>query len=470
MSTQVLPEKISAAALPGMGGVMRYVARQPILDLHSRVHGYELLFRAGPDTAFRGDGDLATRTILDNTVIFGLDKLTGGLPAFVNCTLESLTDELVQVLPSSMTVLEILENLEPTPELIEACGKLKRAGFRLALDDFTWSPKFEPLVELADYIKVDFMLTSAAERKRLLKRLDGFSVALIAEKVETQEEYKQACDEGFTLFQGYYFCRPLLLQNRKVPSNRLSQIEILQLLRGRSIELKKLARLVKRDASLTYRLLRLVNSPMCAVRQEVSSIESALLAVGEDTFRRIATLAITSEFSAGQPAEILRMAFVRGRFCEDGSRAVRAGRDRAIPAGTAQPVAGHAAHAHGRVNAGAAVARWRFGKRWSGRRISERRLLAWIDSTSTAIGLRAMRSPQAYGLDRRRTVAISIRGRGVGGGRAAVRGVNAATHLIRIPHPPHAADLLLLRVEALFGKQFVTDEGQFCCQATTRER
>jgi c-di-GMP phosphodiesterase len=317
MSTQVLPEKISAAALPGMGGVMRYVARQPILDLHSRVHGYELLFRAGPDTAFRGDGDLATRTILDNTVIFGLDKLTGGLPAFVNCTLESLTDELVQVLPSSMTVLEILENLEPTPELIKACGKLKRAGFRLALDDFTWSPKFEPLVELADYIKVDFMLTSAAERKRLLKRLDGFSVALIAEKVETQEEYKQACDEGFTLFQGYYFCRPLLLQNRKVPSNRLSQIEILQLLRGSSIELKKLARLVKRDASLTYRLLRLVNSPMCAVRQEVSSIESALLAVGEDTFRRIATLAITSEFSAGQPAEILRMAFVRGKFCED---------------------------------------------------------------------------------------------------------------------------------------------------------
>jgi c-di-GMP-related signal transduction protein len=319
MSTQVLPGK-NPAALPELSGGLRYVARQPIMDLRSRVHGYELLFRAGPDAAFRGDGDMATRTMLDNTVIFGLQKLTGGLPAFVNCTRESLTDNLVHVLPPSMTVLEILEDIHPTPELIEACRKLKSAGFRLALDDFIWKPEFVPLVELADYIKVDFSLTGPEERKVLLKRLKGISATLIAEKMETQEEYKRACREGFTLFQGYYFCKPVLLENRKVPSNRLSQIEILQVLRDESFELSKLTRLVKRDASLTYRLLRLVNSPMCAVRQEVKSIQSALLAVGEDSFRRIATLAITSELSSDQPAEILRMAFVRGRFCEEGAR------------------------------------------------------------------------------------------------------------------------------------------------------
>jgi c-di-GMP-related signal transduction protein len=319
MSTLVLPGKIASAAKLDLGSGVRYVARQPILDLHSRVHGFELLFRAGPEAAFRGDGDLATRTMLDNTVIFGLDKLTGGYPAFVNCTLESLTGDMVHVLPASMTVLEILESLEPTRELVAACRKLKRMGFRLALDDFTWDAKFEPLVEMADYIKVDFVLSGAEARKALLKRLKGLSVALIAEKVETQEDYRQARDEGFTLFQGYYFCRPLLMENRKVPANRLTQIEILQLLRASSIELKKLTRLVKRDASLTHRLLRLVNSPMCAVRQEVQSIESALLAVGEDTFRRIATLAITSELSTDQPPEILRMAFVRAKFCEDGA-------------------------------------------------------------------------------------------------------------------------------------------------------
>ena len=303
-------------AQPVQAGVLRYLARQPIMDLHGRVHGYELLFRAGPETVFHGDGDFATLTMLDNTVIFGLEKLTCGLPAFVNCTSESLIEEMVHVLPASMTVLEILESLDPTPDLIAACRKLKASGFRLALDDFTWKPGFDPLVEMADYVKVDFLATGAQERKILLQRLHGITVALVAEKIETYEEYKLACQEGFTLFQGYYFCRPVLLENRKIPANRLSHIEILQALRSDEFNLRKLTRLLKRDASLTYRLLRLVNSPMCAIRQEVSSIQAALLAVGEDTFRHIAMLAIASELSTGQPVEILRMAFVRGRFCE----------------------------------------------------------------------------------------------------------------------------------------------------------
>jgi EAL and modified HD-GYP domain-containing signal transduction protein len=286
------------------------------MDLRGRVHGYELLFRSGPEAVFRGDGDLATRTMLDNTVIYGLERLTGGLPAFVNCTSESLTEDLVHILPPSMTVLEILESLEPAARLIHACRKLKASGFRMALDDFVWKPGVEPLVEIADYIKVDIALTGPEERKALLQRLSGVTVALVAERVETREEYRQVCDEGFNLFQGYYFCRPVLMQNGKVPVNRLSHIEILQMLHNKDIDLRKLTQLVKRDASLTYRLLRLVNSPMCAVRQEVRSIQSALLAVGEETFRRIATLAITSELGANQPEEILRMAFMRGRFCE----------------------------------------------------------------------------------------------------------------------------------------------------------
>jgi EAL and modified HD-GYP domain-containing signal transduction protein len=316
MAEEVTPAGNAAAEPSGLAGGLRYVARQPILDLRGSVHGYELLFRNGPELAFRGDGDLATRTMIDNTILFGLNRLTFGLPAFVNCTREALVEGLVYALPPGMMVLEILENLEPTPDLIAACRALKAAGYRLALDDFAWKPGIEPLIELASYIKVDFTLTNAAERRKLLKRLNGVTVVLVAEKVETQEQYKEARAEGFTLIQGYYFCRPVLLENRKVPANRLSYIEILRLLRDDAIDLRKLASLVKRDASLTYRLLRLINSPVCAVRQEVRSVQAALIAVGEDAFRRIATLAITSELNAGQPAEVLRMAFVRGRFCE----------------------------------------------------------------------------------------------------------------------------------------------------------
>jgi EAL and modified HD-GYP domain-containing signal transduction protein len=299
------------------GGGFRYVARQPILDLRGRVHGYELLFRNGPQQLqFSGDGDLATRTILDNTLIFGLEKLTGGLPAFVNCTHEALTDRLVEVLSPSMFVLEILENIEPTPELIHACCRLKTAGFRLALDDFRWRPGIGQLVELADYIKIDFTLSDNKERGAIRERLKARAVALIAEKIETQEQFREAHEEGFTLIQGYYFCRPELIENRKVPANKITQIEILRLLHEGNLDFEKLCGLVKRDASLTYRLLRLLNSPACAVRQEVRSIKSALIAVGEEGFRRIAMLAIASELNAGQPSELLRLAFVRGRFCE----------------------------------------------------------------------------------------------------------------------------------------------------------
>jgi len=316
MATNVAAAEGLGVELHERADGLRYVARQPILDLQGRVHAYELLFRSGPDHGFRGDGDLATRTMLDNTVIFGLERLTGGATAFVNCTRESLTDNLVEILPPGMCVLEILENLDPTPELVSACKRLKKAGFRLALDDFIWKPEFEPLVELADYIKVDFTLSGEQERHDLLKRVQGAPIALLAEKIETQEQYRQACREGFTLIQGYYFCRPELMQNYKIPSNRITQIEILRLLRQQTIDLQQLSPLVKQDTSLTYRLLRLINSPVYGMRQQINSVNTALIAVGETGFRRLATLAITSELNGNQPIELLRMAFIRARFCE----------------------------------------------------------------------------------------------------------------------------------------------------------
>ena len=310
------PASANEAAVAEWAEGLRYVARQPILDLRGRLHAYELLFRSGPEIAFRGDGDKATRTILDDTVLFGLEKMTGGAPAFVNCTLEALTDELVDILPAGMTVLEILETVEPSPDLIAGCRRLKAAGYRLALDDFVWAPKFDPLVKLADYIKVDFTLTGPRERKKLFERLRKRPVAMLAEKVETQEDYDQARNEGFTLFQGYFFCRPTLMKNRSIPSNRMHHFQIMQLLQDEDIDLDKASRLMKQDASLTYRLLRLANSLVYASRADISSIREALLTVGEKTFRRFVMLAIASDLNGKQPLEILHMAFVRGRFCE----------------------------------------------------------------------------------------------------------------------------------------------------------
>jgi EAL and modified HD-GYP domain-containing signal transduction protein len=163
---------------------------------------------------------------------------------------------------------------------------------------------------------VDILKVDAMERGNLLRWLSGSTASLVAQNVETQEQYGQACKEGFDLFQGYYFCRPEPLENHKIPGNRLVHLEILEDLQSDPVDLQRLSQLVMCDASLTYRLLRLVNSPVCAMRQEVTSIQSALMLVGDATFRRIAMLAIATDFSTDQPAEILRMAFERGRFCE----------------------------------------------------------------------------------------------------------------------------------------------------------
>jgi c-di-GMP phosphodiesterase len=302
-------------AQPESTSEMRYVARQPILDLKGRVHGYDLLFRNAPEAIFRRDAETAVETMLDNEVIFGLERLTNGLPSFITCTAEALTDNLVLVLPTEATILGIPAGVEPTQKVVDACRALKGRGFRLSLDDFDWINITHPLLNHADYIRGDFRLMDASMRQQLQQRAPK-SAILVGQKVETQEDYAQACASGFTHFQGSYLCQPVLLKKRKVPANRMFHFEIVRELYRDPIDVRKVSQLVRRDASLTYRLLRLVNSPMYVLYQEVRSIETAIMILGETTFRRIMSVAVVSEMNGEQSAEILQMALVRARFCE----------------------------------------------------------------------------------------------------------------------------------------------------------
>lgn len=295
-------------------------ARLPILDRHNQVHGYELLFSDGHQSAAPAETDEAARALLDNSLVQGLERLARGVPAFIPCTPDAISQSWVQMLPPQLTVVELPASAEPTFELLADCRQLKELGFWLALDDFSGS--VSPLTALADYIKVDFAAHDESARQRMLTGLQKGSL-LIAKNVETKEQFRQASAEGFHLFQGYYFCQPEIVHGRKIPGNRLVHLEILELLQSDPYDLHRLSQLVTCDASLTYRLLRLVNSPITAVRQEVTSIQLALVLVGQDSFRRIATLAIASDFSAEEPPELLRMCYVRGRFCELAARLCR---------------------------------------------------------------------------------------------------------------------------------------------------
>ncbi|MGA2048788.1 MAG: HDOD domain-containing protein [Terracidiphilus sp.] len=301
-------------------GQLYSVARVPILDLHSRIHAYALLMRG--ETQPERRGELVQPTVAETAAYFGLQrptelkKLTGKMPAFVSCPAQALSDQLAQTLPSTLTVLELPASLAISPDLIAACQQLKALGFRIALDDFTGQPQLMPLVELADYVKVDFGRARPEERKELLLQMRGKKASLLAKGIDTQADYRKAHEEGFALFEGYYFCEPVPMRNRRPPVNQILRIDILKALQQNPLDLRKVSQLVKRDGPITYQLLRLVNSPMWAMRQQVDSIEVALSAVGDDAFRRIATMAIAREFNGTQPPELLCMAMVRARFCE----------------------------------------------------------------------------------------------------------------------------------------------------------
>lgn len=316
-------EKGVADAQAEPAGELRYVARQPILDKQGLVHGYDLIFRNAPEAIFRRDADSAVETMLDNEVLFGLERLTNNLPAFVTCSAEALTDNLVLVLAPGLTVLGVPSSLEPTPRLIEACRTLHARGFRISLNDFAWPETMPvgllPLIECADYIRSDFRSFGPFEQRQF-GNLGLSSISLVAQKVETQEDYQQAVAAGFTLFQGGYFCNPVLLKKRKIPANRLFHFEIVRELYRDPIDIRKISQLLRSDASLTFRLLRLVNSPIYALRQEVRSIETAIMILGEDAFRRSISLAILSEMNAEQPVALLHMGLLRARFCELAAR------------------------------------------------------------------------------------------------------------------------------------------------------
>jgi c-di-GMP-related signal transduction protein len=303
----------------GAKDAVHFVVRQPILDLRGRVHAFKLLFREEP---LRLETDVADRKSLLSIAAFGLEKpsqlkkITGALAAFVECTEEMLSPQLAEALPASLAILEISSSIEPSAAVIASCHGLKTLGFRLALRDFNCGADRKSLVDLADYIEVDISRTDSDTRQDLCAQMQDKRPAMLANGVETQAEYRQARDEGFSLFAGSYYYQPAATRNRRPPANQLLRIELLKGLQQQPMDLHKMSQLVMRDGPLAFHLLRFVNSPLCGLRQEVQSIDTALLTLGEDTFRRIATLAIASQFNGNQPAEILCMAIIRGRFCE----------------------------------------------------------------------------------------------------------------------------------------------------------
>lgn len=299
-------------ALPGQ----RFVARQPIFDRLQTVFGYELLFRNGVEDYFNADPELAARSTLDSTLLFGLHTLCDGRHAFVNCTREVLLKDLVTLLPSNQTVVEILETVEPEDRVVAACKRLKEAGYLLALDDFAPNDPRIPLCDLADILKIDVRATRPEERAALLRRYGSAKCRMLAEKLETPHEFQQARDMGFVYFQGYFFCRPELVMGREVPASRLHYVRLLEMVCRSELDLRELERVIKQETSICYRLLRYLNSPVFGFSLEIKSIRHAMAILGERELRRWIRLVVTVSAAEQKSSELVLMGLARARFCE----------------------------------------------------------------------------------------------------------------------------------------------------------
>ncbi|MDH5395326.1 MAG: HDOD domain-containing protein [Gammaproteobacteria bacterium] len=297
-----------------------FIGRQAIYDKQLKVSAYELLSRSNSDhnEAFVGEhnANQATTIVMLNALTeIGLEQLVGSHPAFINLTYDFLVgDHKIPDLRNQL-VLEILEDVEVTDELVAAVKKLSDSGYMIALDDFIYHEKMLPLVELADIIKIDILQLDEQGLREHVSKLRQYDVRLLAEKVETQQEYELCKELGFDYFQGYFFCKPNIVKSQRAPANRLTIINLLSQLQNPDVQIEKLEELISQDLALSYRLLKYINSAAFALRREVDSIHHAIVMLGLNTIRNLANLMLMSNID-DKPHDLIVIAIIRARMCQ----------------------------------------------------------------------------------------------------------------------------------------------------------
>jgi len=295
----------------------RYATRQPILAADETVIGYKLFFRTDVVSHFSAiETSESARTTIDMSTLLGLDILCDNRLAFIACNRDLLLERGLAFLPPGRVVAEIEPSVHVDDAILEACSELKCAGYKIALDQFTSNDPRQPIVHLADYLKVDLQQTHWEEIPFIVGSDRWEHSGLLATGVETRQDFEFARRAGFHFFQGYFFRKPESLRTRSAPTNRIIYLRLLQTVSQSDLDWEAVEELIKSDPSLYYRLLRFLNSAVVAFRGEVHSVRQALTLLGEDEIRRWCRLAGMFEMSHGRPSELLLSALVRARFAE----------------------------------------------------------------------------------------------------------------------------------------------------------
>lgn len=294
-----------------------YIGRQPIFDRNLDVYAYELLFRSGTQNhAGTFDGDQATSQVIVNTFIeIGLEQIVGPHLAFINLTRSFVTTASALPFPKDRVVLELLEDIKPDDAVIQGVRDLTGQGYCLALDDFVFNEDLRPLVEMAQVIKIDLMSLSRDELEEHVRLLRDYPVKLLAEKIETQEEFEHCKALGFDYFQGYFLSKPNIVQGTQLPPNRLAVLQLLSKLQDPKTEAGDIEALVMQDVALSYKLLRYINSAFFAFPKKIESIRQAVVYLGTRAIKTWVSLLVVAGLG-NKPAELVTQAMQRAKMCE----------------------------------------------------------------------------------------------------------------------------------------------------------
>jgi len=295
-----------------------FLARQPILDVKQRIRAYEILYRSGYTNHYlAADPDEASSiVVLDTFQHLGLDSLTGGSPAFINFSSRLLEMDIATLFPARYLVIELLETVDCRPEVLQKCRELKALGYTIALDDFVYSSSSEALLGVADIVKIDFQAADSSQLRWLVPELKARRLTLLAEKVESWEELRLACELGFTMFQGYYFSRPEIVTAKRLLPLQMICLELIRAVNQRPLDFRHVAGIVSRDLSLTYSLLRLVNSAAFSPRHRIESVQQALVFLGETEIKKWVSLLALQHMRTTKLDAPVVTSLVRGRFAE----------------------------------------------------------------------------------------------------------------------------------------------------------
>jgi c-di-GMP phosphodiesterase len=299
-------------------------ARQPIFDRENQLYGFELLYRGVDQTqALFDDGNKATCELLVNycSGILGDDNAPQ-VKIFINLTDDLLNSDYFFPLDPERLVIEILEDVVVNQAFVERIQYLKQKGYTFALDDYTFEPRFDPILPLVEYIKVELLTLSnevISEKFNSLKqRLSETGLPLpllLAEKVEDRSQYEHCLALGFDLFQGYYLEKPQLVYGKKISNNSESAMLIVTKLQDSQINIDSLCHNISRDTKLSYQLLKIINSPLCRLPRKVSSLKEAVVFLGLEQVKKW-SMALAMSGNSKQPPELFRILLTRARTCE----------------------------------------------------------------------------------------------------------------------------------------------------------